>query len=248
MLSPSTVQPVVSPPSPSTLAGLPQSARSESARLKKGPGPAARRVIGLAPPAAAGDDFPSFFRTPPYRALHQAGQGSAETQSTSEAVSYTALFAACESLAEAGELVAQGLARKLGAALRMPAGDVDGGKPLHAYGVDSLLAVELGNWFGKEIGAEVAIFDIMAGQSIAELAVAVAGKNQSLLLPAIINLDLLVGLDAYDLLRIPFQQCIGSRFNVNARFYFAVALRLNNHDLADFTRALEMHPRVPKEP
>ena len=45
-----------------------------------------------------------------------------------------------------------------------PAGDVDTGKPLYAYGVDSLLAVELRNWFGKEIGAEVAIFDIMGGQ------------------------------------------------------------------------------------
>lgn len=141
-------------------------------------GPAAHPVIGLAPPAAAGADLPSLFYTPPYRVLHQAGQVGAETHSPSETVNYPALFAACESLAEAGELVAQGLARKLGAALRMLAGDVDPGKPLHAYGVDSLLAVELRNWFGKEIGADVAIFDIMGGQSIAELATIVAGKSR----------------------------------------------------------------------
>lgn len=91
---------------------------------------------------------------------------------------YTVLFAGCASLSEAAELVAQGLTRKLGAALRMPAGDVDTGKPLHAYGVDSLLSVELRNWFGRQVGADVAIFDIMGEQSIAELATVVAGKSR----------------------------------------------------------------------
>ena len=70
--------------------------------------------------------------------------------------------------------MAQGLVTALG----MPAGDVDIGKPLHAYGVDSLLAVELRNWFGKDVGAEVAIFDIMGVQSIAEVAALVAGRSR----------------------------------------------------------------------
>ena len=97
---------------------------------------------------------------------------------TSKAVDYALLFTVCATLAEAAEVVAQGLAQKLGTALGMPAGDVDTGKPLHAYGVDSLLAVELRNWFGKEIGAEVAIFDIMGGQSIAEVTAVVAGRSR----------------------------------------------------------------------
>lgn len=143
-------------------------------------GTAAQSIIGLATPAAAGtSDLPHFFRTPPYRILHQVERGSAGPPGARKAaVNYATLFAACETLAEAEEVVMQGLARKLAAALGMPAGDIDTAKPLHAYGVDSLLAIELRNWFGQEIGTEVAIFDIMSGQSIAEVAALVTGRSR----------------------------------------------------------------------
>ena len=42
---------------------------------------------------------------------------------------------------------------------------MDMSKPLHAYGVDSLLTVELRNYFAKELNADVAIFDITDGSS-----------------------------------------------------------------------------------
>ncbi|KAL8724488.1 MAG: hypothetical protein Q9166_007922 [cf. Caloplaca sp. 2 TL-2023] len=141
-------------------------------------GSAAHPVIGLAPPATAGDNLPSFFHTPPYRTIYHLGQSNGGTRNATKSIDDTAFFTECSSLADAGEHVAQGLARKLGAALRMPIGDVDTGKPLHAYGVDSLLAVELRNWFRKDVGAEVAIFDIMGEQSIAELAAVIAGKSR----------------------------------------------------------------------
>ena len=141
-------------------------------------GAACHPIIGLAPPATAGTDLPSFFHTPPYRTLYQTGRGSVESSDASKMVDYAVSFTACKTLAEAGEAVAQGLVRKLGMALGMPAGDVDTGKPLHAYGVDSLLAVELRNWFAKDVGADVAIFDIMGGQSIAEVGAVVAGRSR----------------------------------------------------------------------
>ena len=90
---------------------------------------------------------------------------------------FATLFAAAGSLHEAGAIVVQGLARRLAKALSMSAEDIDATKPLHAYGVDSLLAVELRNWFAKELAADVAIFDIMGGVSIAGVGVTVAGKS-----------------------------------------------------------------------
>jgi hypothetical protein len=35
--------------------------------------------------------------------------------------------------------------------------------PIHSLGVDSLLAVELRNWFAKEIGVVIATFEIFSG-------------------------------------------------------------------------------------
>ena len=36
-------------------------------------------------------------------------------------------------------------------------------KPLHSYGVNSLLAIELREWIARELAAEMAIFDFGAG-------------------------------------------------------------------------------------
>lgn len=138
-------------------------------------------VVGLATPAvtrAAGTDIPSFMQRPTYRAMHWIKLGDTPTSSSLEAATdYAALFAETESLDDAGAIVAQGLVRKLSKALSMPSEDVDVSKPLHAYGVDSLLAVELRNWFSKEISADVAIFNIMGSPSIAEVSITVAEKS-----------------------------------------------------------------------
>ena len=141
-------------------------------------GNAAHPVIGLAAPAAVRGELPFFFRTPTYRPLFQTGHDSGESTGTNKKTDYAALFSDCEALGDAGEAVAGGLARKLGSALGIPPEDVDTKKPVPAYGVDSLLAVELRNWFSKELGAEVAIFDIIGGQSIADVGMMAAGKSR----------------------------------------------------------------------
>lgn len=58
--------------------------------------------------------------------------------------------------------------------------NVDGSKPLQAYGLDSLVAIEIRNWFGKEIGAEVTVFDILGKGSMVELSRVAAGNSKYL--------------------------------------------------------------------
>ena len=62
-------------------------------------------------------------------------------------------------------------------ALSIPPEDIDTSKPLHAYGVDSLLAVELRNYFAKEMEADLAIFDIMDGSNFKAVSMTVARKS-----------------------------------------------------------------------
>ena len=56
-------------------------------------------------------------------------------------------------------------------------------KPLHEHGVDSLVAVELRTWLLKDLGAEVAVFDMMSGSSIRALAGLVAGRSSLVKVP-----------------------------------------------------------------
>jgi hypothetical protein len=49
---------------------------------------------------------------------------------------------------------------------------------MYAYGVDSLVAVEVSYWLLKEFNAQVAVFEILSSESIAALRFLVASKTQ----------------------------------------------------------------------
>jgi hypothetical protein len=62
--------------------------------------------------------------------------------------------------------------------LSISPGELDLDKPIHQYGVDSLTAVELRNWFSREMRADVAIFDILGGASISSVVTLAVGKSE----------------------------------------------------------------------
>ncbi len=57
--------------------------------------------------------------------------------------------------------------------------DVDPGKTLSSYGMDSLMAVELRNWIGRDFRASVAVFDILGDYSIKALGDVVAERTEA---------------------------------------------------------------------
>lgn len=60
-------------------------------------------------------------------------------------------------------VVLKALAGKLARALGISFSEVESNKVLTDYGVDSLMAVELGEWIGKYFQATVAVYEIMSG-------------------------------------------------------------------------------------
>lgn len=48
---------------------------------------------------------------------------------------------------------------------------------MHVYGIDSLVAIELRNWFSKELSADVAVFDIMGEASLAAIGELVSKRS-----------------------------------------------------------------------
>jgi NADP-dependent 3-hydroxy acid dehydrogenase YdfG/acyl carrier protein len=79
---------------------------------------------------------------------------------------YAHLFATAASLSSASSIVTLSLTHKLARAISIPAPDIDVTKPLHSYGVDSLVAVELRNWLAKEFGAKIAVFRLMGAKDL----------------------------------------------------------------------------------
>lgn len=94
-------------------------------------------------------------------------------------VNHRALLQGTSSREEVEGVVLEALLLKIARMLSVGVANLETSRPLHAYGIDSLTAVELRSWLAKELGAEVSVFDITNNSSIAQLAV-VAAKKSSL--------------------------------------------------------------------
>lgn len=75
-----------------------------------------------------------------------------------------------EDLGTATDLITAAMVERLAKLMMMPESDVDAGRPLSAYGVDSLVAVEVRNWIARETGVDVSVFDLMASVPMRVLA------------------------------------------------------------------------------
>ena len=106
----------------------------------------------------------SRIHTHPALQLHAADPGTARS-TAAQVITAGAEFSASGSLAEGAAVILRVLSAKLALSLPASAQDIDSSKPILQYGVDSLTAVELRNWFAKELKTDVAIFDILGGSS-----------------------------------------------------------------------------------
>jgi acyl carrier protein len=88
------------------------------------------------------------------------------------------LLPAAATLEEAASLVLKFLVRYLANRLSTSEENIDTDKAPSDYGVDSLVAVEVRKWIGKELGASVAMLEIIASESLVALAGVVAGKSR----------------------------------------------------------------------
>ncbi|KAI1751503.1 polyketide synthase [Xylaria castorea] len=95
-------------------------------------------------------------------------------------IKYATRIAAAISMVEAEDVVLDALLNKLSRVLSVNPSDLDPSKPLHAYGVDSLVAVDVRSWLLKDLGSEVSVFDLNSQASIKRLAKIATNKNRFL--------------------------------------------------------------------
>ena len=80
------------------------------------------------------------------------------------------LLTSATSQAAAEDVVLQALKLKLSYNLSIPIEDIDENKPIFAFGIDSMVALEVRYWFQKAFKAQLGVFDIMQAKSLLELA------------------------------------------------------------------------------
>ncbi|KAH4186698.1 hypothetical protein HBI81_132540 [Parastagonospora nodorum] len=81
---------------------------------------------------------------------------------------------------EAVQLITAAIVQRLASLMMTPEADIDAGRPLSAYGVDSLVAVEVRNWIAREVAVECSVFDVMQNVPIMQLAQNLAEKSKLL--------------------------------------------------------------------
>lgn len=133
--------------------------------------------VGLAPLSVfkeRGLPEPTFIKSPLFRQLRSAsdesggaGDGSGADQEGGVSVTNALKFA--ESVDAAAGVICDALVKRLSRTMRIPEPDIDIGKPIHVYGVDSLVAMEIRNYLASECGSEISVLEIMGNKSMEAL-------------------------------------------------------------------------------
>ncbi|CAG9990573.1 unnamed protein product [Clonostachys byssicola] len=140
----------------------------------------AQVVLGIRSPAAlqaGGYAIPKWMAQPTFKTMYHETGGTKATSGSDAAQQDRNSFKTSKSLHEAGAIVVQALTKKLSNALGIPIADVDASRAVHLYGVDSLIALELKNWFTNEYKADITVLQILSNITLEQLGLKVAEES-----------------------------------------------------------------------
>lgn len=107
-------------------------------------------------------------------------EGDNDSEATPKGHDQAIDFRTAESLSEANSIVTDALIKKLSKILVLSSEkELDANRAMASYGIDSLIAVEIRNWFSRELNVDMAIFDLLGGTTIAAVAAMAASKGFS---------------------------------------------------------------------
>ena len=117
-------------------------------------------------------------RKPLFSILRQGNVAKPVAAESSHNVNYGHLIKTAPSQDAVEAVVVQALTQRLAAGLSIPIEDIDVEKAIYSFGIDSLVALDVRNWFKKEIKADITIFDIMQSRNVLCLGRLAAEKSE----------------------------------------------------------------------
>lgn len=128
--------------------------------------------------AAHGLPLPYYFADPRFGPIAVASvTAQASSSEHSKAKSLASRLAKANSV-QAEEIILHALVGKIANMLQIPPYEVDPSQPMYRYGIDSLVALEVRNWIGKELKANVALLEILAAVPITAFAAKITEKSR----------------------------------------------------------------------
>ncbi|RAH78840.1 KR-domain-containing protein [Aspergillus japonicus CBS 114.51] len=137
-------------------------------------------VVGINTPRnliAQGIEVPSMMHRPLFGGSWNIPDANAVSTNDDRPPEIVDRLIECKSLDQAAAVISDCLMQRLSTALGVPLQNLDVGRLLNVYGVDSLMAVELRNWFKLKLDADVAVFEILGNVTFREIVRLVAGKS-----------------------------------------------------------------------
>ena len=137
-------------------------------------------IVGIESPAnvvVRGHELPAWMSLPMFRHLFQIDSTDSGTVTSETIVDIAASFTPLASLREAGAFVADLMLDKLATSMAISKEDMHVDKPMRLFGMDSLVAVELRNWFAKKLKADITVFDLMGEATFAEIGLLAAKRS-----------------------------------------------------------------------
>ena len=132
----------------------------------------------------AGIRTPFYFSDPRFSIMTREGAQSSEDANSSNSgpgaktASLQEQLKQMASVSDAIAAITSALVGRLATSSQVDRADIDEAQPLHRYGVDSLVGIEVANWVFQQTKVKVSVFDIMASTSIAEFAQSLAEKSE----------------------------------------------------------------------
>ena len=102
---------------------------------------------------------------------------STQTQQTDANVSPASMIRHASDRASAESSTMKVLVQKLATTLMRPADEIDPSVSISAYGLDSLVAIEVRNWITRELEASLQILEILTSDSVYSLAQTILNKT-----------------------------------------------------------------------
>ena len=143
----------------------------------------AQVLVGIEMPSAVlakGIDLHHSIRRPMFRHLFRMTPGESKNESCNadSTVVDRAAVLKKTSQDEAAALVAKWFSDKIRQVLGLPEPDVDSSRPMHTYGIDSLVAIDLKSWLAREIGADIEVFVLLGNMSLETVSAMAAEKSR----------------------------------------------------------------------
>jgi len=142
--------------------------------------PQSKLLMGIQDPAkirALGIEERSWMRARLFSHFYTRGVDSAQASMSKDGEEDMSILLAQATPEAAASIVTEALIKKLSSILSTEVESFESHKPIHAYGIDSLVAVEIRNWISKKMRADVTIFDIMGNLPLKSFGELVVSKS-----------------------------------------------------------------------